>query len=63
MPLLSSLFLITLPFAFKASKIVLANPDNVRALIPAQALTIQIHLLGGLLLTVGIALSGYLSLP
>jgi 1,4-dihydroxy-2-naphthoate octaprenyltransferase len=60
MPVLSSLFFLTLPFAFKASKIVLANPDEVRALIPAQALTIQIHLLGGLLLTIGIVLSGFL---
>jgi len=56
-PALSCLFFLTLPFAFKASKIVLRNPDDVRALIPAQALTIQIHLLGGLLLTIGMALS------
>lgn len=60
MPILSALFFITLPLAFKASKIVLANPDEVRALIPAQATTIQIHLLGGLLMTVGIALSNLL---
>jgi 1,4-dihydroxy-2-naphthoate octaprenyltransferase len=51
------LFLVTIPLAIKASRIVLKNPENVRALIPAQALTIQIHLLGGLLLTVGIVLS------
>ncbi|HUW43193.1 MAG TPA: prenyltransferase [Thermoplasmata archaeon] len=57
LPVLSLLFLATIPIAFKASRIVLKNPDNVRALIPAQALTIQIHLLGGLLLTVGIAIS------
>ncbi len=59
-PVLSLLFLLTLPFAFKASKIVLANPDQVRALVPAQALTIQTHLLGGLLLTIGIALTRFL---
>jgi 1,4-dihydroxy-2-naphthoate polyprenyltransferase len=59
-PVLSLLFFLILPFAFKASKIVLANPDNVKALIPAQALTIQMHLLGGLLMTVGIALSNFL---
>jgi len=59
-PILSLLFFLTLPFAIKASRIVLANPDDVRALIPAQALTIQIHLLGGLLLTTGIALSRFL---
>jgi len=57
MPALSLIFLITIPLAYKASKIVLANADNVRALIPAQALTIQIHLIGGLLLAGGIALS------
>jgi len=56
-PVLSCLFFLTLPFAFKASKIVLGNPDDVRALIPAQAMTIQIHLLGGLLLTIGMAIS------
>jgi len=60
LPLLSLLFLITIPIAFKASMIVLKNPDEVRKLIPAQALTIQIHLLGGLLLTAGIALSAVL---
>jgi 1,4-dihydroxy-2-naphthoate octaprenyltransferase len=57
LPLSSVLFLVTIPLAIKASRIVLKNPENVRALIPAQALTIQIHLLGGLLLTVGIVLS------
>jgi 1,4-dihydroxy-2-naphthoate octaprenyltransferase len=60
LPALSLLFLLTVPFAVKASRIVLANPENVRALIPAQALTIQIHLLGGLLLTGGIVLSALL---
>jgi 1,4-dihydroxy-2-naphthoate octaprenyltransferase len=57
MPAISLIFLITIPLAYKASKIVLANADNVRALIPAQALTVQIHLIGGLLLAGGIALS------
>jgi 1,4-dihydroxy-2-naphthoate octaprenyltransferase len=57
MPALSLIFLITIPLAYKASKIVLANADNVRALIPAQALTVQIHLISGLLLAGGIALS------
>jgi len=56
-PALSLIFLLTVPLAYKASKIVLANADNVKALIPAQALTVQIHLIGGLLLAGGIALS------
>jgi 1,4-dihydroxy-2-naphthoate octaprenyltransferase len=60
MPVLTLLFLLTIPFAIKATRIVWANPDEVRALIPAQALTIQIHLLGGLLLTGGIILSALL---
>jgi 1,4-dihydroxy-2-naphthoate octaprenyltransferase len=60
MPILSLIVLLTIPLAYKASKIVLANPDNVRALIPAQALTVQIHMIGGLLLAGGIALSALL---
>ena len=62
LPALSLLFLLTVPFAVKASRIVLANSENVRALIPAQALTIQTHLLGGLLITGGIVLSALLSI-
>lgn len=60
MPALSLIFLLTIPLAYKASKIVWVNADNVRALIPAQALTIQIHLIGGLLLAGSIALSAIL---
>ena len=62
LPVLSLLFLVTIPLALKASKIVLNNFENVRALIPAQALTIQIHLIGGLLITGGIFLSALLSI-
>ena len=58
-PWLSLLCLLTIPLAIKASRIVMRNYDNVRALIPAQAITIQIHLVGGLLLSAGIALNGY----
>lgn len=60
LPSLALLYFLTLPLALKASRIVLRNADNVRALLPAQALTIQIHLFGGLLLSAGIALSTYI---
>ncbi|MEM4264190.1 MAG: prenyltransferase [Thermoplasmata archaeon] len=60
LPWLSLLFLLTIPLAIKASKIVINNYDNVGALIPAQAMTIQVHLIGGLMLSAGIALNGYL---
>ncbi len=61
LPALALLFFLTIPLAIKASKVVLSNPENVRALLPAQAMTVQIHLFGGVLLTAGIALSGFLS--
>jgi len=61
MPVLSLLFFITIPIALKAWKIVSLNPDNVRALIPAQAMTIQIHLLCGLLLSIGFVIAGYMT--
>jgi len=60
LPSFALLYLLTLPLALKASRIVLKNADDVQALLPAQALTIQIHLFGGLLLSAGIALSTYL---
>lgn len=59
MPWPSLLFLVTIPLATKASKIVTKNYDDVRALLPAQAMTIQLHLFGGLLLSAGIALTAY----
>jgi len=60
LPAFALLFLLTLPLAFKASKIVMANAENVSALLPAQALTIQIHMFGGLLLAAGLAISVYI---
>lgn len=59
MPWPTVLILVTIPLAVKATRIVMKNYDNVRALVPAQAMTIQIHLLGGLLLSAGMALNGY----
>jgi len=60
-PIPSLLFFLTIPIAVKASRIVWNNPDNLPALIPAQALTIQMHLFGGLLLSVGLALAVFLT--
>jgi 1,4-dihydroxy-2-naphthoate octaprenyltransferase len=60
MPALSTIFFFTIPLAYKASKIVLVNAENVRALIPAQALTIQVHLIGGLLMAGGFVLAAFL---
>jgi len=60
MPLHAAIFLVTIPIAVKASKIVWSRYDDLPALIPAQALTIQIHMLGGLLLTFGFLLAAFL---
>lgn len=46
--------------ALRAARIVLAKYDQVRELVPAQAMTIQMHLLVGLLLTAGYVLSAYI---
>lgn len=59
-PIYAIIFLLTAPLAVKASKIVLANPDNPPLLIPAQALTVQMHLLGGVLLTGGLIIASFL---
>jgi len=61
LPVPALLFLLTLPIAVKASKVVLASPEDVRSLLPAQAMTIQLHLLGGVLLSAGTALAVYLA--
>jgi 1,4-dihydroxy-2-naphthoate octaprenyltransferase len=45
---------LTIPIALGAIKILKANYDKFAELIPAQAKTIQTHLLVGLLLSVGL---------
>ena len=57
LPVFAILFFLTIPLSLKASKIVLENAENVRALLPAQAITVNIHLFGGLLLTAGLVFS------
>ncbi|MGQ9626270.1 MAG: prenyltransferase [Anaerolineae bacterium] len=51
LPYTSLLVLLTLPLAWKAAQGVLRFYDQTPALLPSNALTIQIHLLIGLLLT------------
>jgi len=42
-----------LPMSIKASKVLNENYDKIQELLPANALTIQVHMLFGLLLSVG----------
>jgi len=59
MPIHAAMFLCTVPIAIKASKIVLNKYDELPALVPAQALTVQTHMLGGLMLTFGFLLAAF----
>jgi LPS O-antigen subunit length determinant protein (WzzB/FepE family) len=46
--------------AFKAVRIVLEKHASVRELVPAQAMTVQIHLMVGLLISAGLIAAGLL---
>ncbi|MBE0518022.1 MAG: 1,4-dihydroxy-2-naphthoate octaprenyltransferase [Thermoplasmata archaeon] len=59
-PLYALIALVPLPIALKAIKIVREKCEAVRELVPAQAMTIQIHLITGLLLSAGIIAAGFL---
>ena len=52
--------LLTVPLAFKAVRVALAHYDDSQQLAPANAVTIQVHLLTGLLVIVGYLLQGLL---
>ena len=52
--------LLTVPLAFKAVRVALAHYDDSQQLVPANAGTIQVHLLTGLLMIVGYLLQGLL---
>lgn len=56
LPLFCLIVLLTLPLALKASLLSRKNFNKVNELLPANALTIGLHLLIGLLLCAGIAL-------
>ncbi len=57
MPIETLISLVTLPLAVKAIKYTLAYHSQTSNLVPANASTINIHLLTGVLLTAGYALS------
>jgi 1,4-dihydroxy-2-naphthoate octaprenyltransferase len=57
-PVSALLALLTVAISMKAVRIVLEKHKDVRALVPAQAMTIQAHLAMGLLLTLGFVLAG-----
>jgi len=44
---------ITFPMALKASKVLKAHYSKIEELLPANAMTIQIHLTFGLLMVIG----------
>jgi 1,4-dihydroxy-2-naphthoate octaprenyltransferase len=52
--------LLTVPLAFKAVKVALAHYGDSQKLVPANATTIQVHMLTGLLMIVGYLLQGLL---
>jgi len=60
MPLHTAIYLVTIPIAIQASKVVWGRFDDLPALVPAQAKTIQMHMLCGLLLTFGFLLGAFL---
>lgn len=59
-PVWSLIALLPAAIAIKAVKIVLEKHGNVSELVPAQAMTIQLHLTVGLLISAGLIASGLL---
>lgn len=59
-PIWTLLGLLSMLIAPKAIEAVLDRHDDARALIPAQAITVQMHLLSGLLIPLGFLVSGLL---
>ncbi|MBD3170773.1 MAG: 1,4-dihydroxy-2-naphthoate octaprenyltransferase [candidate division Zixibacteria bacterium] len=54
------IILATLPLAIKAARILKVHYDKIEELLPANALTIQVHLMFGLLLAVGFVAAKFL---
>ena len=52
--------LLTVPLAFKAVRVALVHYDDSQQLVPANAGTIQVHMLTGLLMIVGYVIQGFL---
>jgi 1,4-dihydroxy-2-naphthoate octaprenyltransferase len=59
-PIWSLIALVPAAVAFKAVSIVLEKYSSFKELVPAQAMTVQIHLLVGLLISVGLIAEGLL---
>ncbi len=59
-PVWSLVALLPAVIAYKAVRIVLEKHASVRELVPAQAMTIQVHLTVGLLISVGVVAAGLL---
>jgi 1,4-dihydroxy-2-naphthoate octaprenyltransferase len=59
-PLWALVGLVPAVIAVKAVKVVLEKRKDFRDLVPAQAMTIQVHLLVGVLLVVGYIAAGLL---
>jgi 1,4-dihydroxy-2-naphthoate octaprenyltransferase len=59
-PIWSLIALVPVAIAYRAVGIVLHRYSNFKELLPAQAMTIQIHLLVGLLISAGLIASGLL---
>jgi 1,4-dihydroxy-2-naphthoate octaprenyltransferase len=56
-PIAALMALLSVAISMKAIRIVLQKHADVKALVPAQAMTIQAHLAVGLLLTLGFVLA------
>lgn len=59
-PVWSLVALVPVAVAYKAVRTVLDKYDKFRELVPAQAMTVQVHLLVGLLISAGLIASGLL---
>lgn len=59
-PVWSLVALIPAAIAYKAVRIVLVKYDSFRELVPAQAMTVQVHLTVGLLISAGLIVAGLL---
>jgi 1,4-dihydroxy-2-naphthoate octaprenyltransferase len=60
LPVWSLVALVPAAIAYKAVRIVLEKYGSVRELVPAQAMTVQVHLTVGLLISAGLIASGFL---
>lgn len=61
MPLLALISFLTIPIAARAIRVARGNYNDPRGLVPANAATVLIHLLTGLLLCVAYIISGYMN--